>query len=505
MPKLNDISLNKGVMFVVAVFAVIVILVGGIGAYGIQNSLNSLQKLNEVNVQQKTKLNITNTNLLELRILIQDGEITGAKKKLADAQGMFKAFLAMNIPDNHRDKVDKVIQRFEAYVSEGLEPQISALEANDAGAMAKLKPKVDALSNDFYADAVVYFVYTEKEGAKLYTDFQDKTLALLGTITFSIILALVMIFVVLKSIKAAVVRPLEKAVSHCERLADGNLSTFADHQGSNEIGKLFSAMEKMQGGIAKTVGEVRVASAEIYQDAQRISRGNADLASRTEEQAASLEEIASSMEELTATVGQNAENSSQASKLAHATSDMAQRGGTVVDEVVLTMRDISTSSDEVVGIIDVIDGIAFQTNILALNASVEAARAGEQGRGFAVVATEVRSLANRSSDAAKQIRELLHKSAQRIVSGSELVDKAGTNMNEIVASVQRVTTIMNEIASASREQSDGIAQVNQAIAQMDQVTQQNAGMVQEAANAAQALEGGASSLMESVEVFKLSH
>jgi methyl-accepting chemotaxis protein-2 (aspartate sensor receptor) len=505
MPKLNDIPLNKGVMFVVAIFAVIVILVGGIGAYGIQNSLHSLKKLNEVNVQQKSKLNITNTNLLELRILIQDGNITGAKQKLADAQSMFKAFLSMNIPDNHRAMVDTVTQRFEAFVTEGLKPQIKALEANDAEAFARLKPQVSALSNGFYTDAVVYFVFTEKEGAKLYTDFLDKTFALLGTIAASILLALAMIFVVLKGIKAAVIRPLEKAVTHCERLADGDLSRFADHDGTNEIGKLFSAMEKMQVGIAKTVGDVRLASAEIFHDSQRISRGNVDLASRTEEQAASLEEIASSMEQLTATVGQNAENSSQASKLAHTTSDMAQRGGTVVDEVVLTMKDISTSSDEVVGIIDVIDGIAFQTNILALNASVEAARAGEQGRGFAVVATEVRSLANRSSDAAKQIRELLHKSAQRIVTGSELVDKAGTNMNEIVASVQRVTTIMNEIASASREQSDGIAQVNQAIAQMDQVTQQNAGMVQEAANAAQALEGGASSLMESVEVFKLSN
>lgn len=505
MPSLNDVSLNKGAMFVVAIFAAIVILVGGIGVYGIRHSVDSLQRLNEVNIQQKTQLNIANTNLLELRLMIQEGNITSAKQKLADLRGVFKGFLAMDIPDNHKDKVETVTKRFDAFVAQGLEPQIRALEAKDFDALATLKPKVSVLGDEFYADSVKYFVYTEKEGAKLYTDFRDKAFLLLGTISLSILLALVMIFIVLRSIKAAVIRPLEKAVAHCERLAAGDLSTFAEHEGTNEIGQLFNAMEKMQAGISETVGKVRGASSEIYQDSQRISRGNTDLASRTEQQAASLEQIASSMEQLTATVGQNAENSSQASKLAHTTSDMAQRGGTVVDQVVGTMKEISTSSNEVVGIIDVIDGIAFQTNILALNASVEAARAGDKGRGFAVVAQEVRLLASRSAEAAKQIRSLLQKSAHRIESGSELVDKAGTTMNEIVASVQRVTTIMNEIASASREQSDGIAQVNQAIAQMDQVTQQNAGMVQEAANAAQALEEGASSLMESVEAFKLPH
>jgi methyl-accepting chemotaxis protein len=231
--------------------------------------------------------------------------------------------------------------------------------------------------------------------------------------------------------------------------------------------------------------------------------GNQDLSARTEQQAGSLEETASSMEELTATVKQNADNARQANKLAITASGIAEKGGTVVSEVVDTMASINASSRQIVDIISVIDGIAFQTNILALNAAVEAARAGEQGRGFAVVASEVRNLAQRSAAAAKEIKTLIDSSVNQVEAGSKLVTQAGTTMDEVVESVKRVTDIMAEITAASQEQSAGIEQVNQTVGQMDQVTQQNSALVEEAAAAAASLEDQARALEVAVSVFKV--
>jgi methyl-accepting chemotaxis protein len=228
-----------------------------------------------------------------------------------------------------------------------------------------------------------------------------------------------------------------------------------------------------------------------------------NLSSRTEQQASSLEETAFSMEELTSTVKQNADNARQANQLAASASNIALQGGVIVAQVVDTMGTINDSAKKIVDIISVIDGMAFQTNILALNAAVEAARAGAQGRGFAVVATEVRSLAQRSAAAAKEIKTLIGDSVEEVDAGSKLVAQAGSTMDEVVNSVKRVTDIMAEISAASQEQSGGIEQVNQAISQMDQVTQQNAALVEEAAAAAEFLQEQASSLAQTVGVFKL--
>jgi len=236
----------------------------------------------------------------------------------------------------------------------------------------------------------------------------------------------------------------------------------------------------------------------------QISHGANDLSARTEEQASALQQAAASMEELGATVRQNAENAQSANQFALGASAVARKGGDVVGEVVETMKGINDSSRRVVDIIAVIDGIAFQTNILALNAAVEAARAGEQGRGFAVVAGEVRSLAQRSSDAAKEIKTLISASVERVQHGTELVDRAGETMTEIVASIARVTDIMGEISAASTEQSTGVGQVGDAIAQMDQATQQNAALVEESAAAAESLKDQAQQLVQVVSVFKLA-
>ncbi|MBH2839168.1 Tar ligand binding domain-containing protein [Serratia marcescens] len=305
-------------------------------------------------------------------------------------------------------------------------------------------------------------------------------------------------------LRTMLVQPLNQIRSHFERIAAGDLATPIQVYGRNEISMLFASLQRTQQSLIGTVGAVRDGAESILIGLQEIAEGNNDLSSRTEQQAASLEQTAASMEQLTATVKQNADNARQASQLARDASATAAKGGELAGDVVTTMHDIANSSQKIGAITSVIDGIAFQTNILALNAAVEAARAGEQGRGFAVVAGEVRNLASRSAQAAKEIKLLIDESVSRVKHGSVLVENSGATMQDIVRSVTRVTDIMGEIASASDEQSRGIEQVTQAVTQMDQVTQQNAALVEESASAATALEEQAITLADAVAVFRLA-
>ncbi|MCP5287377.1 MAG: MCP four helix bundle domain-containing protein [Burkholderiaceae bacterium] len=297
--------------------------------------------------------------------------------------------------------------------------------------------------------------------------------------------------------------PLARAVAATDRIAQGDLSTHISVDSEDEVGQLQSALVRMQGNLARIVTDVRSGSDSIATASSQIAQGNQDLSSRTEEQASSLQQTAASMEELGSTVKQNADNARQANQLAQGASEVAAKGGEVVAQVVDTMRGIQASSQKIADIIGTIDGIAFQTNILALNAAVEAARAGEQGRGFAVVAGEVRTLAQRSAEAAKEIKRLITDSVERVESGSALADQAGTTMDEVVGAIRRVTDIMGEISAASAEQSQGVGQVGEAVSQMDQVTQQNAALVEESAAAAESLKHQAQALVQAVAVFKL--
>ena len=299
--------------------------------------------------------------------------------------------------------------------------------------------------------------------------------------------------------------PLSGAVAVAQKVAAGELTSQVVVEGKDETSELLQALKDMNDSLAKTVGDVRAGTEMISTASQEIASGNADLSARTESQASSLEQTASSMEELTSTVKQNADNARQANQLAVSASSVAEKGGTVVAQVVETMGSIKASSSKIVDIIGVIDGIAFQTNILALNAAVEAARAGEQGRGFAVVATEVRNLAQRSAGAAREIKALIGDSVGKVDAGSKLVDEAGQTMDLIVTSIRQVADIMGEITAATQEQSNGIEEVNQAITQMDEMTQQNAALVEEAAAAAESMQEQAQMLAEAVSIFKLSH
>ncbi|WP_435816176.1 methyl-accepting chemotaxis protein [Achromobacter xylosoxidans] len=304
-------------------------------------------------------------------------------------------------------------------------------------------------------------------------------------------------------VSKSITAPLAQAVSVAETVARGDLGQPIQAVTRDETGRLLRALHDMQDKLAGAVRTIRAGSETISSAAGQIAAGNADLSSRTEEQAASLEETAASMEELASTVKQNADNAREANQLAASASEVAQRGGAVVSAVVSTMGDISASSRKISEIVSVIDGIAFQTNILALNAAVEAARAGEQGKGFAVVAGEVRSLAQRSAQAAREVKTLIEASASKVAEGAGQAENAGTTMQEVVASVKRVTDIMGEIAAASQEQASGIEQVNRAVAQMDEVTQQNAALVEEAAAAAGSMQDQAHALVRAVGVFRL--
>ena len=304
-------------------------------------------------------------------------------------------------------------------------------------------------------------------------------------------------------ITRSVTGPLRFAIDVARTVSQGDLRTRITVDGHDETSKLLSALREMNERLTAIVGRVRDSSTSIGGAARQIAAGNMDLSQRTEQQAASLQETASSMEQLTSTVKQNADNAQQGSMLAANASSVAQKGSAVVGQVVDTMHDISESSTKIADITGIIEGIAFQTNILALNAAVEAARAGEQGRGFAVVASEVRSLAQRSSSAAKEIKDLIASSVGKIRDGSALAGEAGKTMSEVTLAVARVTDIMSEIAAASTEQSRGIEQVNVAITQMDNVTQQNAALVEQAAAASRSMEDQGQQLNEAVAFFQI--
>ncbi|MDM0118557.1 methyl-accepting chemotaxis protein [Variovorax arabinosiphilus] len=327
--------------------------------------------------------------------------------------------------------------------------------------------------------------------------------ALSALILLSVVVSTVLGLWLVRSIMRQLGGEPAYAAEIAQEVAKGNLAVAVALRPGDDVSVL-AAMDGMRANLAQLVSEVRHSSESIATGAHQIATGNADLSQRTEEQASSLEETSASMEEMNATIKQSVDTMHTASQLANSASVTATRGGEVVRNVVHTMEEITTSSRKIGDIIGVIDSIAFQTNILALNAAVEAARAGEQGRGFAVVASEVRSLAQRSAEAAKEIKHLIGESVGKVETGSALVNEAGSTMGDLVGQVQRVADLINEIGTATREQGQGVSQVNDAVNQLDQTTQQNAALVEESAAAASSLSEQAAKLVQLVSVFQLA-
>jgi methyl-accepting chemotaxis protein len=306
------------------------------------------------------------------------------------------------------------------------------------------------------------------------------------------------------SIRTGIISSIRAASHVIGRVAEGDLTARVSVRAYGETEKMLRGLERMTGDLAALVGEVSRSARTVAADSAQLAQGHRDLAQRSEHQASTLEETASSMEELTSTVAHNAETAREASELARTASDVATRGGQLVSDVVRTMDGISASAARIGDISGVIDAIAFQTNLLALNAAVEAARAGDQGRGFAVVAAEVRTLAQRSAEAAREIKGLIGESAAKVEAGHQLVTTTGDTMQEIVAAARKVAELIGEIAAASREQSAGIGQVNIAVAEMEQGVQQNAALVQEAAEATASLAAQADTLQRVIARFQVA-
>ncbi|HEX5353546.1 MAG TPA: methyl-accepting chemotaxis protein [Rhodanobacteraceae bacterium] len=380
-----------------------------------------------------------------------------------------------------------------------------ALAKGDAGASSllytDLLPNVTIMQDDMHKLIQMQVA----EGKRLHDDalqrYQHVHKLILTVLIIGIALALLVAMLAIRSI----VVTLNRAVGVAHEIAEGRLGHEIITNGKGELGQLLAALRTMDERLCGIVGRVRLGSDEVSVAAQQISRGNDDLSQRTQEQASSLEETASSMEEMTSTVKQNAENASHANQLARGAREQAERGGEVAGHAVNAMGEIDASSRKIADIVGLIDEIAFQTNLLSLNAAVEAARAGEQGRGFAVVASEVRNLAQRSAAAAKEIKTLIGESVEKVRTGTELVQKTGKTLVEIVDSVKKVTDIVGEIAAASQEQSAGIDQVNRAVMQMDETTQQNAALVEESAAASRSLEDQASDLSRQIAFFNIQH
>ena len=532
MKILNNMTVRLSWLLVLAVFAVLVVGLSVLGLYSVSYAERSQAGMAEFNRQQQEQFQqVVGLQAIETQLQDLQTQLAGEQERLAQAvqreqagqasapsyqadtnaleqklkslQDALAAFAALPRDESYAKPLESLKKRFATLVDSGLRLQLQELGKRNPAVAAFHANATRMYAEPFLKELRALGQQLAKGPQMPHNELEGVALAIRLAIFAALVLCAAITAVVLWGVSRNVIRPLERVVEHCQQIANGNLAGHIEAHSDNEIGQLFKALHDIQQRLAATVGTVRHSSRLIHSGAQEVAEGSSSLSTRTVQQAASLQSTASSMEQLTSTVAQNADNARQASGLADTAAKAAQRGGEVVSRVITTMGGISESSHQVEEIIKLIDSIAFQTNILALNASVEAARAGEQGRGFAVVAGEVRNLAGRSAQAAKEIRDLITASVEQVDTGSRLVAESGSVMQEIVESVQKVADIMDEIAAASQEQSEGIALVDQAVEQMDAVTQQNTNMVQQANHAASELVGEANRLREAVEGFRL--
>ncbi|WP_404376504.1 methyl-accepting chemotaxis protein [Vreelandella aquamarina] len=513
---LRNLSIHATVVMALTCLVALILVVAGLGVLADRNAQSNLAELHLIGNEQLNELNRADSLLNQAMLAMETAsnllmvgktresnrQVEFAAERIERAERRFDLYLASAFTSQSEELSNEVNENFRTVLAL-VKQQHASFEFMDINTFNQLRVELaeplNALSESI--NAFVDYGFERVEAIRMDAEAQGDVFTLISASAVG--LALLITLAIYIGLRRTVIAPLNNAVQRLDRIAEADLTQPLPDAGKNEIGRLFAAMATMQQNLSATVARVREGSREIHHGTREIASGNADLSSRTEQQAASIEQTAASMEQMTATVKQNADNARQASTLAADASTTAEQGGQVVEQVVQTMHGISTSSQKVADITSVIDSIAFQTNILALNASVEAARAGEQGRGFAVVAGEVRNLASRSAEAAKEIKALIETSVSQINQGSSLVEQAGRTMTDVVTAVRRVTDIMDEISAASQEQSDGIEQVSQAVGQMDQVTQQNAALVQQATAAAASLEEQANRLEEAVAVFQV--
>jgi methyl-accepting chemotaxis protein len=516
IPLLRKFSVRTRMIGAIVIVLSLLAVVGGVGLSGM---LRMRQQSDEIATQAftqsadlaKLRGQMGNLRRYEKDMLINSGKPAEMAKYRKLWQGEYdeaiqtSATMASRSVGAEAGQMGSLRVGLQNYGA-GAAPVMQKLEAGGydsaAAANAALGPAKEAVyAAEKLADEFTLKLRSEADAVLATTQqAMTQTLQLFGA---AVVLSALLVVPLTLLNMVAICRPLAEATQLTARIAGGDLSRAEQAHGNDEPAALMRGLAQMQEALAGMVSQVRASTDSIGTASTEIASGNQDLSQRTEQTASNLQQTASSMEQFTGTVKQSAESARPANQLASSAAQVAARGGEVVSQVVVTMDEINASSKKIGEIIGVIDGIAFQTNILALNAAVEAARAGEQGRGFAVVASEVRSLAQRSAQAAKEIKSLIGASVEKVNSGARLVADAGQTMTEIVGSVQRVSDIIGEITAAAAEQSDGIGQVNVAVTQLDQMTQQNAALVEQSAAAAESLKDQAAQLTRAVATFKL--
>lgn len=514
---MNNLKISTRLAMLIGVLCLLLLTIGSLGVWGLAQSNAAVASVYHERMVPTGQLGDIESRLLANRLAIAVALVTPTPEvvavsvarvetNIAEITRIWDAYMATAQTSESAKLAKQFGENRSRFVQEGLIPALKALRANDITLAQsiveeKIRPLYEPVGKGIDDMGELLLAQGKQSYDAAAARYEMIRLVTMVSIVAGLVMALVFGWLIARSIT----QPIQRAGAAAERIADGDLTEDLRTEGKDEAAQLLRALDNMKVKLAQIVGGVRQNADSVATASSQIAQGNIDLSSRTEEQASALEETAASMEQLASTVKQNAENARQGDQLAKSAASVAVKGGEVVGEVVQTMKGINDASRKIADIIGVIDGIAFQTNILALNAAVEAARAGEQGRGFAVVATEVRSLAGRSADAAKEIKNLIGSSVERVEQGSALVDQAGATMTEVVQSIQRVTDIMSEISAASTEQSAGVTQVGEAVTQMDQVTQQNAALVEQSAAAAESLKDQAQQLVQAVAVFKLAH
>ena len=515
---LKNLKITHGILAVLTVFITLLTLTGFLFYNGVSKADKNFVAAEQLTLQQQHLSDAVKT-LIKTRVTInrvairflknqQDPKSLAAIATLLEQAGQsadkadadFKAWQAMPRKEGQGEAQATQFQTAYQQMRDTMLSSITFLKQGNYAAYGNLEAQAaqDQLDSAYEAWRAVNMQLmkdTSEHNQRSLTD------ALWALLTIGLITAVIGVAVWM-GLQKLLINPLGRLTGYMRAISAGDLTSDIQHEGRNEMGLLIQELQQMRDALVVTITSVDDATRSIFTGAAEISAGSTDLSSRTEQQAAALEQTAASMEQLTSTVKLNADNAQQATTVAKEASATAMQGGETVARVIANMDQISESSNQIAGIIAIIDSIAFQTNILALNAAVEAARAGEQGRGFAVVAGEVRSLAGRSASAAQEIRGLIDRSAERIKTGAGHASQAGIAMESIVKSVSRVTQLIEEIAASSTEQTRGIEQVCIAVSEMDGVTQQNAALVEESATAAASLEEQASYLRKTVSVFK---
>ncbi len=504
-----------------AIIGLILLLFAVSIGFAVHFLMLSNHSLNDVTAEIQVRMGVSNSSnhlraarlmLIQAAAAAREGDMETANSSIAQAETRLKksaesfaAYQGRAVKTPADAALDEALQqRYNDYVNTGLKPMLDAVKNGRYADVIDIEWKKTRKLDLAYNEVLLKVVAIRTQRAEILNS-KAQSESRLGYMVMggSFVAAVLVSLFTFLCLSRVVIQPMKDLVTRIEHISSGDLTMPLMQWGRGEIGQLGHYLQNMQQSLVKTVSNVRQGVESIYQGITEISAGNTDLSARTEQQASALEQTSASMEELTSTVKHNADNANHATQLSGNASGKAREGGDIVAGVVQTMGNIDRSSKKISEITNIINGIAFQTNILALNAAVEAARAGEQGRGFAVVAGEVRTLAQRSAQAAKEIEGLISESVSLVRTGSEQVGKAGDTMQEIVNAVTSVTDIMAEISVASQEQSKGIDQVGQAIHSIDNVTQQNAALVEEATSAAASLTEQAERLNQAVSAFRL--